>query len=141
MIQFRRRLSKKITKSGVHYTISIPREIVEVLRLEDGGLVSLEARYRYDGDQWVQDHFEIRNYDDSRKATIEIFDPSRVHSGDGTYGFVDVEIKPKTKGPSRGVAEGRITDPRHSLRQIRAAIRFVAAEQRVVFGRRGRRRR
>ncbi len=132
MIQFRRRLTKKITNTGVSYTLAIPREVAEVLRLEDGGLVSLEARYRYDGDQWIQDHFEIRNYDDSRKATIEIFDPSRVHSGDGTYGFADVEIKPKTKGPSRGVAEGRIFDPRHTIRQLRAALRFVAAEQRAA---------
>lgn len=131
MIRFTRKLCKKITNTGdTCYTLAIPREIAEVLRLEDGGLVSLEARYRYDGDRWIQDHFVIKNYDDSIKATTEIFDPLGVHSGDGTYGFVDVEIEPKTKGPSRVVEEGRITDFRHSIQQLRAALRFVATEQR-----------
>ncbi len=127
MIRFTRKLTKKITNTGDCYVLAIPREVAEVLRLEDGGLVSLRI--------WAhRNEVLIENYDDSWHPYQEVFSPAKP-------GFVDVEIEPKTRGPSRGFAEGRITDPRQLLRDVRVLIKFIDASQRAAGLRRRRRRR
>lgn len=134
MIRFTRKLTKKITNTGTCYTLAVPREIADELKLPDGGLVSLRI--------WAhRNEVLVENYEDSWKATIEIFDPARVHSGDGTYGFVDVEVKPKTRGRSRGFVEGKITDPTNTVRQLKLALRWVKADCSRAYPPRRRRRR
>lgn len=127
MIKFRRKVAKKITNTGHDsYVVSIPREIAEELRLPAGGLVSLTV--------WAhRNEVLIENYADSWKAYQEVFDPTKP-------GFVKVEIKPKTRGRSRGFAEGLILDLRQFLRDTRALCRFLEAT-RPASGRRSRRRR
>ena len=75
MVSFTRTLQKHITKTGTHYVLSIPREIVQDLRLEAGGLCNLEIRTEPKGKCEValmsyQDnplyirHFNIKGLDD-----------------------------------------------------------------------------
>mgnify|MGYP006910665880 CR=1 FL=1 len=112
VIRFKRKLVKKTTTTGTHYTVSIPREIADELKLIDGGLVSLRI--------WShRNEVLLQNYDDSiLKPYIEAFDPMQGK-------FVNREVKPMTKGPSRPCAEGRITNTKLCLRELWSAIRFV----------------
>jgi hypothetical protein len=127
VIKFRRKVAKKVTNTGHDsYVVSIPREIAEELRLPEGGLVSLRV--------WAhRGEVLIENYDDSLKAYQEVFDLAQL-------GFVKAEIEPKTRGRSRGFAEGLIFDPRQFLREAKALRRYLDAT-RMALGRRHRRRR
>ncbi len=128
LIKFRRKVVKKVTNTGHDsYVVSIPREIAEELRLPEGGLVSLRI--------WAhRGEVLIENYEDSWHPYQEVFSPAKP-------GFVDVEIEPKTRGPSRGFAEGRVLPtPGQFLRETKALCRYLEAT-RLPSGLRRRRRR
>lgn len=127
VIRFTRQLTKKITNTGHDsYVLSIPREIADELKLPYGGLVSLRI--------WAhRNEVLIENYEESWHPYQEVFSPAKL-------GFVDVEIEPKTRGRSRGFAEGRVLDPRQFLREAKALCRYLEAT-RLPSGLRRRRRR
>lgn len=128
LIKFRRKVVKKVTNTGHDsYVLAIPREVAEVLRLEDGGLVSLRI--------WAhRNEVLIENYEDSWHPYQEVFSPAKP-------GFVDVGIEPKTRGRSRGFAEGRVLPtPGQFLRETKALCRYLEAT-RLPSGLRRRRRR
>lgn len=128
MIRFTRKLTKKITNTGHDsYVVSIPREIAEELRLPEGGLVSLRV--------WAyRNEVLIENYEESWHPYQEVFSPAKL-------GFVDIEIEPKTRGRSRGFAEGRVLPtPGQFLRETKALCRYLEAT-RLPSGLRRRRRR
>jgi len=121
-------LTKKITNTGHDsYVVSIPREIAEELRLPEGGLVSLRV--------WAyRNEVLIENYEESWHPYQEVFSPAKL-------GFVDIEIEPKTRGRSRGFAEGRVLPtPGQFLRETKALCRYLEAT-RLPSGLRRRRRR
>lgn len=128
MIKFRRKVAKKITNTGHDsYVLSIPREIAEELRLPEGGLVSLVV-WGHRGEVLIE------NYEDSLKQYQEVIDLTKP-------AFVEVEIEPKTRGRSRGFAEGRVLPtPGQFLRETKALCRYLEAT-RLPSGLRRRRRR
>ncbi len=129
---------KRVTATGTHYVLSIPREIVQALDLQDGGLCSIEIVNKLNTNKKAK--AILMAYKDTPPLYREIFDPTRVHSGDGTYGFIEVPILPRTRGPSRSWGHGRVLD-RALLRELRAARLFVEAEVKRLWPRRRRRKR
>lgn len=128
LIKFRRKVVKKVTNTGHDsYVVSIPREIAEELRLPEGGLVSLRI-WAHRGEVLME------NYEDSWKQYQEVLDLAKLD-------FVEVEIEPKTRGRSRGFAEGRVLPtPGQFLRETKALCRYLEAT-RLPSGLRRRRRR
>jgi len=128
LIQFRRKVTKKVTNTGHDsYVVSIPREIAEELRLPDGGLVSLRV-WGHRGEVLIE------NYEDSWHPYQNVLDLNKM-------AFVDAEIEPKTRGRSRGFAEGLVLPtPRQFLRETKALCRYLDAT-RPRYRRRRRRRR
>jgi hypothetical protein len=89
MMRFTRTLQKHVTKTGDHYVLSIPREVAQDLRLEAGGLCSLEVRTKpkgkaevvltsYQDDPLYIRHFNIEGldvYDELLMTAIPLKDP------------------------------------------------------------------
>lgn len=130
MMRFGRTVSVKHHRSGDHYQIAIPAQVAQALDLQDGGgLVSIEL-----ADKAVR----LQAYRDSPIAWREqIFDPSspRVVSK-------AVAVPPRTLGPSKPWATGKVTDFKQIIRELRAGRLWVSAELRKAFPRRrGRKRR
>lgn len=126
MVRFRRKLTKKITNTGTCYTLAIPREIAEALRLEDGGLVSLRI--------WShRNEVLMQNYQDSPHPVREVFSPAQED-------FIEVEAKPNTHGPSRSFGEYQHVDFKVDIREIWASLRWLKAQQRAAGITRRRRR-
>ena len=128
LIKFRRKVAKKVTNTGHDsYVVSIPREIAEELRLPDGGLVSLRV-WGHRGEVLMQ------NYEDSLHPYQEVIDLTKL-------AFVDAEIEPKTRGRSRGFAEGLVLQtPRQFLQETKALCRYLDATRPAHRRRRKRRR-
>ncbi len=136
-LRFTRTLQKRVTATGSHYVLSIPREIAQALDLQDGGLCSIGIPDNSHKNKKAE--AILMAYKDTPLLYREIFDPTRVHSGDGTYGFIEVPISPRTRGPSRSCGHGRVLD-RALLRELRAARLFVEAEVKRLWPRRRRKR-
>lgn len=137
-LQFSRTLQHRVKATGTHYVLSIPREIAQALDLQDGGLCSIGIPDKSDKNKKAE--VVLVAYKDTPPLTREIFDPTRVHSGDGTHGFIEVPILPRTRGPSRSWGHGRVLD-RALLRELRAARLFVEAEAKRLWPRYRRRKR
>jgi hypothetical protein len=141
MMRFMRTLSVKHHPTGDHYVMAVPEEIAHILDLQDGGLCSIElvpnvpkshTHKKKAGAQAI-----LKAYKNTEPATSEIFDPDRIST---TNLFVDMLIKPRTRGPSKPWGQGRVFDP-GVIQELRSARRWVMAEFRRVFPRRRRRRR
>ncbi len=136
-MRFTRTLQKRVTATGTHYILSIPMEIAQDLDLQGGGLCSIEIRNKCNKNKKAE--AVLMAYKDTPPLYREIFDPTRVHSGDGTHGFIEVPIPPRTRGPSGSWGHGRVLD-RALLRELRAARLFVEAEVKRLWPRRRRKR-
>ena len=134
-MRFIRRLLVKHHPTGDHYSLAIPAPVAEAIGLHDedgGGLVSIEILYKFDTHK--KGSVRLQAYRDSEIAWREQFTPSERRS------IKHVAVPPRTLGPSRPWATGKVYDFKASLREIRAAIVWMEAEFRKTFPpRRGRR--
>ena len=133
MLRFTRTISIKRHPTGDHYSLSIPSQVAQALGLHDGGgLVSIEILDKSGSNKKA---VSLKAYRDSDFAWREHFDPAGMR-------FKPVAIPPRTLGPSRPWATGKVFDFKADLRDLRVAIVWMEAEFRRTFPpRRGRRRR
>jgi hypothetical protein len=98
MVRFTRTLQKRVTKTGAHYVLSVPREVAQDLHLDQGGLCSLEVKVTPRGRAEVA----LNAYQDDplyiRQFNIEGLD---VYDAPLTISCPLEE--PITKGPSQAV--------------------------------------
>lgn len=123
-MRFKRTIAVKHHPSGDHYQLSIPAQVAEAINLQDGGLVSIEVK-----DQAVS----LQAYRDSRIAWREQLRPGMESRA--------VAVPPRTLGPSKPWGSGEIMDFKQTIRELRAARLWIAAEFRKTFPRRRGRRR
>lgn len=132
-LKFIRKLQHRVTTRGTDiYTVTVPPEIAQALKLEDGGLCSITIR------TWPRCKavVTLEPYKD-HPLMVDRFDPSRVHSGDGTLGFIHVPVSnPTTRGPSRSLWHRSLIP---YLKASKAALKFVKADMARLGYRRRRR--
>ena len=130
-MRFTRTLSVKHHPNGDHYSLSIPPVVAEALNLQDGGgLVSIEIPFFPS----KKGQIHLQAYRDSEIAWREQFNPSYHKS------ILRVPVPPRTLGPSKPWATGKVYDLKASLREIRLATTWLEAEVRRLYPpRRGRR--
>jgi bifunctional DNA-binding transcriptional regulator/antitoxin component of YhaV-PrlF toxin-antitoxin module len=70
IMRFNRKLQKHVTKTGIHYVLSIPREVAQDLQLEAGGLCSIKVKGRaevvlkpYQDDPLYILHFNLEGHE------------------------------------------------------------------------------
>jgi hypothetical protein len=131
-MHFTRRLSLKHHPTGDHFTLAVPREIAQVLGLQDGGgLVSIELDCT-NRTSTKKGHSVLKAYLDSDFAWREKFDPTHPKV------FRPVAISPRTLGLSKPWGSGKVLDLKEELKDARAIIRCLRA---AFPHRRGRKRR
>jgi antitoxin component of MazEF toxin-antitoxin module len=123
-MRFIRTVSVKHHGSGDHFQLSIPAQVAQAICLEEGGLVSIEVK-----DQAVS----LQAYRDSGIAWREQLRPGMESRA--------VAVPPRTLGPSKPWGSGEIMDFKQTIRELRAARLWIAAEFRKTFPRRRGRRR
>jgi hypothetical protein len=98
-MRFTRTLQKRVTDTGNHYVLSIPREVAQDLQLEQGGLISLDVRDKPRGGVEVA----LKAYQDE-PLLIREFNP-RFLTEDDTSAMIETPLEhPATKGPSNEIA-------------------------------------
>ena len=116
MIRFTRILQKRVTNTGDHFVLSIPREVAQDLQLEQGGLCSLEIRERPRGRAEVT----LKAYQDDPLYVTQ-FNPASFIDDD-IDPTMELPLTPTTKGPSNQVSRQEL---RPTLRAIHWALKVL----------------
>lgn len=130
-MRFKRTVSVKHHPTGDHYQLSIPPQVAQALDLQDGGLVSIEILNKLYSNK--KGSIRLQAYRDSPIAWREQLRPGMQSQS--------VAVPPRTLGPSKPWGTGEVMDFKQTIRELRAARLWIAAEFRKMFPRRGRRRR